>query len=583
MAIKNKNNNIKIVKGNKYLGSVMIGNKCVLGKDLIPYYLDYPAVKTGTDFYIMINGIKQVSSPSTEGKLMVFIGDNVLIRTMGKAHYHNPRANVSNAGENVVGNVFSVDVQGIRIDRATEYAFKVKGNISFELFESTATPKINIPIQKDVGVESITFSYVESPYDNIYYNNNTSLENSTIKVTGDIAELSYGICIDDYSPDCVYKEGYKELAVNKNYTGVITNNNQCVITITSKKGQIASIVCPPVTYGIKSYRLYVEKSDYSRVQSSEPAYTRNYLGTDKITINTRENYTGIYFYEDDVIRMEADREDGYKLPTIGKIGDYASAVKSKKFTLTTHNELYLVAGEKGKQVRLSNPQLSTGEYAILEVTTEYSDINPIGRNPIIYVGDIVNIPLDPSYRIGTMQNRKPGVGIYSGSVELASISFTEKREIAVPNIDLLEIKLEQGAKRELMNNKRVGSILTFTKKGTKTSPVYGQVGIICSVEPVDGFGYENYFINAIQIEYYCKRYLADVIVSKYVYYNQKDVPSPFTFYHNGNMGISHDVLAGEYSISDDKTSVSMTITKYDDNYVSDLTNSVVVRADWILI
>lgn len=590
MSIQRSGKDLLLMNGKELISRAMVGKHCVYGEMLKIYKLEYPSVAEGAGFYIDVNHKRVVENPVTSGQIDVFAGDNIVIRTYGKIGFQNPNASVTNGTDSVIGEIYYVNCQDLSVARATTFKYSVSENGKLSLNSPSTAPKVDVNFDLDDGIQNVSFQYIKSPYD---YSGNGSISPSKVtsnSFTGGKAQLYVGSIITQDDVRTSVNEGYKLASSSKSFTGVLTEGSVCTITVRSTAGVKSQIVCPAVPDGVEKYEIFVIQSDYSRNVSADiAAYTVHFdqTVTASTTISQRQiNGRTCYFYVGDLIKIRAVRKSGYKIPTLGKQGDISTLVTEKTVSIEQLTELVVISGQKGISVLLINNPLPSGEYVYIDVSSEYYETEPKQTHPLIYVGDTISIPLDPSYRIGTLQNRKPGVGIIADDNEIATVVFDSRLSIVVPNAQTLTIKLVQGALRVPSKefNASLSKLLEFDKKGSKTSQPWGATGILKDgIEPIDGFGAEGYFLSKICLKYSCKRYLGDIITSKFVKYVQEDIPTPFSYSHKVTLGQTYDALIGNFSISDDGTSLTMNISKYNDNVVADSTDWLKVYPSEIII
>lgn len=584
MAIHVKNGDLKVVVGASPLKSVLIGPNRVYGDDLSKFDLEYPSMPEGVNYIVKVNNSKLVENPSVAGTLTVNYGDNIVIRVYAKEGYANPISSVQNRNVAEKGETYYVRAGNDDIARATTYTYVVKGNGRLTVQTAQAAPKIRVRINKDEGVNTVSFKYIKSPYDfEFSYNNSLSSTEHTVNTNHDYYDLSYAsniVSVDDLTA----REGYKTGEVSSNYLGVITGNDECMITASSVKGRKVKLLCPALPNGLEWYRLSLVSSQFSRNQRT----TVFYEGTETAaTIETRNyEYATCYLYEEDVIQIVASRKEGYKLPSLGIQGDVSNSVLEKQVTLANDSSLVVAQGEAGVRINFENEALASGEFVLLDVSSEFNDGNIAALTPPIYMGDRISIPLNPQYRIGTLSKRKPGVGLSDGSNIIESITFSSSINYIVPaTISKLKIVLEQGADRiESTSFNPPSRILDMRNEGRYNSKVWGQGGIDDNVVPVAGLGSEGFFLKSLTLIYYTKRYLGDIIGDKFYKHKITNLKSSFSCSCESNLGITYrGVLEGNLTISEDKTSVNMQITEYKKTWVANTTHGVYLFAYEIII
>lgn len=581
MAIKVGDKNLKIVVGKKPIRAILVGAKCVYGDDLSLYHIDYPACPEGVKYHIYVNGNNKIDSPNTAGKLSVHYGDTITLRTYAKSGFYNPTSSVINRGETVSGEIINLVCDGENFARATKYSYTVKGNGSLTVSPAQVVPKYNIVIQKDAGIGEVEFCCWHSPYD-VEYNSSTyrfypKTSDTTYKVT-------YGAKFNgSISP--TINEGYKFVSSSANFYDMIKQDGQCVITVNSEKGKEVSLICPAIPAGVNSYRISLLSTVYSRNCETEMAA---YVGQSSQKTVTSRMVGGVAykFYDQDVIKIEATRKEGYKLPTLGKTGDVKNLTLSKQITLTGDTTIIVQSGEAGVRIVLENNALQSGELALMDVKSEYNDGRSKVQNPPLYVGDEITIPLDPQYRIGTLSKRKPGVGFSNGTTEILPVSFTQNIKYIIPStITKLKVLLQQGADRIVSTDFNPKSrVLDIRDEGTYTSYNWGQGGRCDGVIPEAELGEEGFFINTVNLIYYTKRYLGDLIGDKFYKHIYENIPNSFSYGCTSNLGINYKgVLEGTKEISENKTYIKVKITEYNKNWVANTTHGVYVFANEIIV
>lgn len=590
MALKVKNQDVKVLKGKTPIRAVMLGNTCIYGENLKMYTVDYPATPIGAGFYIDINGKRMVSNPSESGRLGVVDGTNVVVRTYGLKDYMNPISAVVCGDGEIVGESVSIKLsEEVSIERATIYSFVANANIVLNINEAEVAPKVRIPIIKDEGVASVNWIYYQSPYRQVFSANTGFTVNATESYLGsdDYFDICVGSKIVKLNSRANYYEGYKADTIEASYYGYITYDNQSTINVTSKKGKTIVLFCPALPEGVESYSVNMISSEYSRVC---PANSNIHIGDSQSnTLSTRVvNNKSYYFYEEDVIEIKAERKQGYKKPTLGKEDDITELVSSKSITLSDNTALIVRSGEKGIPIELENNPLPSGEFALLNVVSEYQNSLYGKRYPTIYVGDTVTIPLNCHNRVGTAINRKPGVGLSNGTQVIRDITFNSDIEYKVTSADLkLIILLEKGAERiTTIEFSGKDELLRIDDEGTnKCTSAYDRPdGIYSSIKPVADLGSESYFIKSLRLVFYTKRYLGDVFSDKFIKHDYQEITSPFEYSCTSSLGVTYNrVLTGSYTISEDKKNVSLTIKNYNRNWVANSKKQVYLYAHEIII
>jgi len=581
MAIKVDHKNLKVVSGKKPIRAILIGPKCVYGDDLSLYHIDYPVCPEGVKYHIYVNGYSKINSPSAAGKLAVHYGDTITLRTYAKSGFYNPTSSVINRDEPVSGEILNLVCDGENFARATKYSYTVKGNGSLKVSPAQAVPRYNIVIQKDAGIGAVKFCYSDSPFD-VEYDSYTSYYYP--KISDTIYKVTYGAkFIGSISP--TINEGYKFVGSSANYYEMIKQDGQCVIMVSSEKGKDVSLMCPAIPAGADSYKITLVSTVYSRNCETElPAY----VGQSNPSTITSRTVAGVAykFYDQDVIRIEATRKEGYKLPTLGKTGDITDLTLSKQVTLTDNTTIVVQSGEAGVKIALENNALASGEFVLMDVKSDYNDGREKVQNPLLYIGDEISIPLDPRYRIGTLTKRKPGVGLSGDSTDILPITFSQDIKYVIPSsISKLNVILQQGADRVVSSSFNPKSrVLDIRKEGTFTSDDWGQIGRCDNVIPEAGLGEEGFFINTLSLVYYTKRYLADIVGDKFNKYSYSNIPNSFSYGCTSNLGNYYSgVLKGSYNISENKTFINVKITEYNRNWVANTTHGVYFFAKEIII
>lgn len=570
MSIKVKDKDIKVVRGKKPIRSIVFNGKCIYGENLTMYTINYPATPIGTGFKVKVNGVETVSCPTEAGVIGVFDGDDIEIRIYGLATYTNPCSSVL-CGTNIInGDVFSINIaEGVNIDRATKYKFKSTSNIVIAISPAESAPKVRVNINKDEGVNSLKVSYYSSPYTATFDQDRSfSSHTSTKTYDSDYAEFTFGCRISGID-SVICNEGYKYNTKSFDNSNVLISDNQCTLHATSIKGEIASIHCPALTEGIDGYSLYIIKSDYSR---GTIGTTSIYDGCSMSQVISQRNYgkSTYSLYKDDVIKIVISRRDGYKLPNINIDNDVHLCCREVKFTVQdVSTNIVINDGEKGVVVRLNNEPLETGEYVMLTVESEYNDGGMI-RNPNIYVGDKISIPLHPHSRVGNMSFRKPGVGLSADGVEIIPITFNSAITYVVDNISTLTINLQQGAPREVRTGIVEDLEFVFDDEGKKTLETkpggFIKEKAIC---PQYGYGEEGFYFKSYAIEYYQKKSTVSISAERHLV---TDIISSFNFTHTGL--ITTNILTGKMTVNSDNTLLTVEISFYNLLWIADTLHKV---------
>lgn len=590
MSIKVRNNEIKVIKGTVPIRSIMLGETCIYGKSLSPYKLSYPATPVGAGVTISVNNNIVLTNPATEGFIGVAEDDLVEVRVFGLSNYMNPTSSLITTDGLISGDDFVVYVNDtVAINRATQYSFIVNSNSVLSIDAPEKAPKVSIQVSKDEGVDNFSFTYQNSPYEFAFESDAKFMPQKISKTfASNSVEMYYGSCINLSDIQYVCNEGYKSDSIIMDYNGTIINNNQCIVdnqcavTIRTIKGKRVTITCPALTSGVQSYRLTMIKSDFSRVYNPSSIF---FEGTPfETTISTRTlNNISYYFYEGDVIELDATRNEGYKYPTLGKYEVSQLTSTNVHVTLTGNTRLVVKSGEEGRVINLVNNPLITGEYVLMDVKSEYGPPTNKARNPKIYVGDTISIPLDPQYRIGTINNRKPGVGISDGENTICSVTFTSNLKYKVQSSKVC-IVLEQGADRYYSSSYEPQLILSVTGTGTTSTKQYGETGILSTICPEQNYGPECFFLSTLKIAFSTKRYLGDLITSKYNKHEYYNPPTPFSYSCVDNNGTTRSgVVQGSYTVSNDMSYLTVNITEYNKNWVANTTDCVKFYSNQIFI
>ena len=587
MPIKNKNMNMGIIKGDIPLKSVMVGTKCVYGYDLSAFKFLYPSITKGTGFYIEVNGILKLSEPNISGELEVHYGDRVIVRTYAKSGYENPDSSVMTSGNLIDGIDYAINVDGISIIRSTSYDFIVRGNCSITLEEAIPVPKFNVSVKKDIGIDKVSIYYTKSAYEYSGINNPTFLiMESLVTTSDDTIQLYLYSEILQRNPYSVAYEGYKAVSTTKNYSGLLTADNQCTVNAVSQAGTKVSIVCPPISHGVTEYALSMISSEYSRNINSDTQFYSQTLGVPSQTsVELSQRHNNLYyFYKGDIINIVAKRKNGYKLPSLGKQGDISALVRSKQIVLSEENMLVIESGEQGVPVQLVNEALDSTEYVYLNVISDYADNPAKIRETQIYVGDIINVPLSPKYRIGTRSHRKPGVGFSADGNNIADITFTSDVTVKVPGVSILTVNLQQGALRIYTGQYMLSAVAEFSRI-SNISPMQIDYRTISSdaLTPVSGYGPEEYFLSTFKMTYSCKRYWLDAITSKYNRFTQNNVPNYFSYTYDCDIWPEKTVIEGSYIINADGKGISLTVSNYDTDWVANLSDRAKLIPQVIII
>lgn len=570
MPIKIKNMNMEIIKGDVPLKSVMIGSKCVYGFDFTAFKISYPAVSNGAGLYIDVNGSRELVEPETAGELVVHYGDRIIIRTYADIGYENPASTVVLCGKPVSGTDYAVNTDGLNIIRSTTYEYIVQGDSAITLDEAVPAPRVNISVNKDAGIGEVTVYYMKGAYESSGLNDSPLETTENPLVTADNAIQMYLYSkISPRNPSSIAEEGYKVISTTKNFSGPLTEDNQCTVTAVSQAGTRVSIVCPPIQDGVAEYALYMVSSEYSRNVNDN---TKFYWQTASLPSQTSEALSQrhdniYYFYKGDTIRITAKRKDGYKYPTLGTSGNTTAKATSTRVVLSDKNVLVVESGEQGVPVSLVNESFWTGEYVYLNVTSEYTDRSSKIRMPKIYVGDIITVPLSPDYRIGTRTRRKPGVGFSADGNVILAPTLTAAATVEVPNASVLTVNLQHGAARKKTSQYSLGPVATFSRK-TNVSPMEISYRPITTLTPESGYGPEEFFLDTFDLKFSCKRYWLDAITDKYIKITIPNVQSNFSYTYDCDIWPSKVVLAGSYTIKPDGKGVTVTVSKYDTDWVA---------------
>lgn len=570
MPIKKNNMNMGILRGDIPLKSVMIGTKCVYGFDFTAFKLMFPSVSKGSGLYIEVNGVRKLIDPINEGALTVHFNDEITVRTYAKEGYQNPVSTVFANGIAIDGVQYSISYDGISIVRSTTYSFTVKGDSAIHIEKAIPVPKVNIRIDKDAQVDQVSFYYTKGAYEYSGLDTGTFETTEHLLATTESSVEMYGYNkISTRLPFSEAKEGYKIVSTSKNFSGLLTSDNQCTVAAVSQAGTRVSIVCPPVPVGVTSYALSMVSSEYSKNLNNNTYFYQSSSNPSQASVELSQRDNNQYFfYKGDTIHITAKRKQGYKLPSLGRQGDITPLVTSKQIVLTDENVLVVESGEQGIPVQIVNQQSSFGN-ALLDVKSEYADASYKVRSPQIYVGDEITVPLSPSYRVGTRYNRKPGVGFSADSKILADITFTSAAKIKVPDASVITVNLQQGAQRTSIKVPSLKPVAIFSRL-TNISPMNIKYDSIVgdSYTVNSAFGPEEYYLETFDMTYSCKRYLMDAITSKFIKVSQYNVPSRFNYSYTPEGRATTEVIAGEYNINSDGKGVTLTVSKYDTNWVA---------------
>ncbi len=590
MSIKLDDRNISFIRGRRFIGQIMVGERCVYGEGLQICVFSYSSVMLGMGYSLEVNGKLLIENPLAAGEFKVFTGDEIYIRTYGLPGYQIPSVTLSNGSELVEGNNCNIVCGALNIARACEYRFVVKGDCSFTVDECDEAPKSKIIVDIGDGVEYLSLNYKKSPY---CYSGQEAISLETVEGywTSSCNEMVYeGTEILTTNYTYSIKEGYKKLYAERTFTGVLTSTRTCTVRVATQAGTPAVVVCPAVLEGVAEYGLYMVSSEYSRyINTEEAIYSAAYqssIAEDTTLVKRNQNGSSYYLYVGDVIRVVASRQTGYKQPNLGKSNGVEVGVTDATVTLEQSTSLVVEAGEKGIEVILVNAALGGGEYVYLNVHSDYAEPSIRQRNPQIYVGDKVDIPADATYRIGSKQHRRPGVGVATDAGELITPTFNVDLNFTVPTTETLTLVLLQGANRVVTSAyvDVFSPLFSFKKKGTETFSGDAETGLLTeSIEPETGLGAEGYYISTIMMRYSCKRYLGDAIHTKFVKYEQTNVPNSFAYNHTITTGTTHEALNGTWSLTQNGTTVTMTLTRYNDNVVADIYDSVKVYPYNIII
>lgn len=584
MSIIVKDSEIKVAKGKTPVRSIMLGEKCIYGENRTMYVINYPAMPKGVGLTISINGETVLSNPTVNGRVGVMAEDSVQIRTYGLANYKNPNASVFSNTEEITGEIYSIQVSDVSIDRATDFFFVANASVTLNVDAPEKVELIRVAISKDEGVQDLNISYKSSPCEVAFESNRsfTPITHTKEEFTSDYIDVVYGSVIDRLSAN--YVEGYKAKTSSISHLGAITREKQCLIDVSTIKGKPITLTCPALPDGVSSYSIYIVSSAYSRHSGDSKLI---YSGCDKSTeLSTRVHNEKTYFlYNEDVIKIVASRVIGYKKPTLGISDNKGEAVDEKKVALTKSTDIVVKGGEAGVLVELENNALSTGEYVLLNVESEYNYSQYRSQDPTIYRGDKISIPLSVNHRIGTSSHRKPGVGLTDGEAVIEDVTFTSEIDYTVKNISKLCVVLQQGAERIVTSDLDKVALISADSTGSYSSRVFGLAGTETRI-PIEGYGEECFYIDSssLSLLYYTKRYLGDAIKNKFIRNESSKLPTPFSCDCTSNIGIEYTgVIKGSYEISSDKTSVTMRIDKYNKNWVSNHFMDVTLYANTIII
>lgn len=588
MPIKNSNLNMGVFKGAVPLKSVMIGTQCVYGFDSALFKISYPSVTNGTGLYIEVNGERKISNAAAIGELEVHYGDSVLVKTYAEAGYENPVSSVNENGNSINGTDYTINIGEISIIRSTTYQFSVAGNSNIMLTQATPAPEISIGIAKDQGIDNISLYYIKGPYEYSGLNNPTlETKESLFTFAEETVQMFKYSNISPKELISVANEGYKVVSTTKNFSGLLTSNNQCSVTAISQAGTRVSVVCPPIPNGITEYALTMVSSEYSRtLNNNAQFYNQNLENPSQTSVQlSQRDKNQYYFYKGDTIKISAKRKDGFKLPSLGKQGETVTPlITNKQIVLTHENVLVVESGEKGIPVQLINNALSTNEYVLLQVTSEFMDYIPQQRNPQIYVGDRIEIPLSTYYRKGTRSYRKPGVGFNADGNVILEPTFNSDAILQVPHVSVLTIVLQQGAARISTDQFSLSYVAKFSRI-SNISPMEISYRSIRddSFIPVSGYGPEEYFLYTFDMTYSCKRYWLDAITSKYNKIRQYNVPRNFSYEYDCDIWPTKVVIAGSYEIDADGKAVTLEVSEYDTDWVANSSDQAKLIPNKIII
>ena len=97
-------------------------------------------------------------------------------------------------------------------------------------------------------------------------------------------------------------------------------------------------------------------------------------------------------------------------------------------------------------------------------------------------------------------------------------------------------------------------------------------------------GKENYYVNSLKLVFYSKRYSTDIFEDEFKRNEYVDIPSPFSYSCiTSTLGKINNVLAGSYTISEDKSKITVTLSKYNRLWVANTKRKVLLYAYEIIV
>lgn len=555
----------KAFKGGETIKSVMCGNKYISGDDIAMTMIHYKAAPEGTDFKAYVNNVEHKLNSAKDGRIKVKLGYNIRIVFMGKAGYKEPSAIVID-NENRIGGVIKyITVNDHRIPKAVEFSYTVHGSGEFSVEQSQVAPRISVGLNKDSGVKSVKFHYYKSPYEYEYNGEGAYSTNVIDKTIQNSFYVYEGAIIPNqqFSVDIEYGNKLDSISIN-NFSKIINGNT--IITARTVAVKRITINCPEKPIGVDRYFLYRIDTEYGNNRGEiitifdSDAYYGNY----PVGISSKQNEYDIF--ECDSIQLDVVRKVGYKHATIGyqweNNEDTLTGDSIVKTNLQNNINLVINSGDAGVTVNVINEPLGTGEYVLISVSSEFKN-HVSAKNPnVVYVGDVISIPLDTRHRKGTRTYRKPGVEIRSGTSTPVETTFTSDIRYVVTGTANIIIGLTSGVERVSIYRE---SSSTFDGRETIIFDSADHV-------PIHGYGpEESYFTGNGYVECESKRYAGDLIKANYISKSADIYDLKFSISTRNTISdrIISDIIKGNVTLLDNGKTATIVITDYNILYVSD--------------
>lgn len=485
-----------------------------------PYVVRIPSIPTGVQVRYRKNGgtWSSFSASTSEKEINVGFDDEFDIQVCALAGYKIPTSSLTEEGSSLSASAttFSAtstcDDVSVSAIRTTVYSVVIGAtNYELNIGSPEAVASYNLTPTYGTTLDSSKIYYVASPYskagttgDNI-----ETTASSTIIVYDEAKSLMADSIL--FSIEGTRAEGYKLNSITVGAGGTFALQRGVSIVADTTAGVPCTIVYPTFPTGVTGVEVERTSTIYSRSTGSPQT-----LVTEGGTLTSFGSAYNCYV--GDVITITATRASFYDKPTIGITGDVAQTLSKSNIELTSDNiTMVIQAGERAQTATfICEPTEGVG-YWEFELTSKYYNSGVISSqsggtvtlSPGTYVlcaGDVITQVATNGRcaRISLTEYRSPGLTMTEGSNTL----YTNER-------GNVEIIIEAN---KTYTCSYVASTVLANGTGSQSINFYDGNNRPYSNRNyyivVDGVA-ERKRVTGITLNYTSKRYLGDLVSSKY--------------------------------------------------------------------